>query len=385
MSVLLETSIGEIVVDLDIARAPKACLNFIKLCKIKYYNYSLVHSVRQNFICQMGDPTETGFGGESVFVCNGQHLRYFAPEITETMNHRIRGTVSMATKKSSTGMPLAASGFFITLADDLTSLDGEHGVIGRVVEGLEVLDSINKTLCDSSHRPFRDVRILHTIILDDPFDDPENLVVPGSSPLPTAAQLKTTRILHDEILTTDSTAQEIEKASQLAETQALALTLEMIGDLPFAEVKPPQNVLFVCKLNPVTRDSDLELIFARFGKILSCEIVRDPQTSESMCYAFIEFEKDVECEEAYSKMVLFWFMKENVLIDDRRIHVDFSQSVAKLHTDFVRIGQRTEYGEGLEKKSKYRHERSRDPKYRLLFDHDSETAAESKKQKLARN
>lgn len=40
-----------------------------------------------------------------------------------------------------------------------------------------------------------------------------------------------------------------------------------VGDLPDAEVKPPENVLFVCKLNPVTTDEDLEIIFSRFGAI----------------------------------------------------------------------------------------------------------------------
>ena len=39
--------------------------------------------------------------------------------------------------------------------------------------------------------------------------------------------------------------------------------------MPDADVKPPENVLFVCKLNPVTRDEDLRLIFSRFGKIVS--------------------------------------------------------------------------------------------------------------------
>jgi peptidyl-prolyl cis-trans isomerase-like 4 len=37
--------------------------------------------------------------------------------------------------------------------------------------------------------------------------------------------------------------------------------------LPDADVKPPAEVLFVCKLNAVTRDDDLELIFSRFGAI----------------------------------------------------------------------------------------------------------------------
>ena len=57
--------------------------------------------------------------------------------------------------------------------------------------------------------------------------------------------------------------------------EAAALTLEIVGDLPYADIKPPENVLFVCKLNPVTRSEDLELIFSRFGEIRSCEIIRD--------------------------------------------------------------------------------------------------------------
>jgi peptidyl-prolyl cis-trans isomerase-like 4 len=41
-----------------------------------------------------------------------------------------------------------------------------------------------------------------------------------------------------------------------------------VGDLPDADVAPPENVLFVCKLNPVTTDEDLEIIFSRFGPIV---------------------------------------------------------------------------------------------------------------------
>ena len=45
---------------------------------------------------------------------------------------------------------------------------------------------------------------------------------------------------------------EREKLRREREARAQALTLEIVGDLPYAEVKPPENVLFVCKLNPVT-------------------------------------------------------------------------------------------------------------------------------------
>ncbi|KAI4207046.1 MAG: hypothetical protein LQ346_000764 [Caloplaca aetnensis] len=119
----------------------------------------------------------------------------------------------------------------------------------------------------------------------------------------------------------DENAQEelVEKLRREREARAQALTLEIVGDLPFAEVKPPENVLFVCKLNPVTEDEDLDLIFSRFGKIISCEVIRDKRTGDSLQYAFIEFEDQKACEQAYFKM-------QGVLIDDHRIHVDFSQS-----------------------------------------------------------
>lgn len=90
----------------------------------------------------------------------------------------------------------------------------------------------------------------------------------------------------------------------------------MLNDLPDADIKPPENVLFVCKLNAVTVERDLELIFSRFGPIRACEVIRDWKTGQSLQYAFIEFETKESCVEAFYKM-------ESALIDERRIHVDF--------------------------------------------------------------
>jgi len=44
-----------------------ACKNFLKLCKLKYYNFCLFHHVQSNFVAQTGDPTGTGSGGQSVY------------------------------------------------------------------------------------------------------------------------------------------------------------------------------------------------------------------------------------------------------------------------------------------------------------------------------
>jgi peptidyl-prolyl cis-trans isomerase-like 4 len=170
------------------------------------------------------------------------------------------------------------------------------------------------------------------VILDDPFEDPKDLVVPDKSPVPVRDKYDIERLADDENLDDPNEGKSMEQINdeiRVAEAKSRAVVLEMLNDLPDADVIPPDNVLFVCKLNPVTRDEDLELIFCRFGGIKSCEIIRDWKTGDSLQYAFIEFETAQMCEQAHLKM-------ENVLIDDRRIHVDFSQSVAKLWNSWRR-------------------------------------------------
>merc|ERR1711868_61637 len=141
-----------------------------------------------------------------------------------------------------------------------------------------------------------------------------------------------------------------------------ANVLNIIGDLPSADVQPDANVLFVCKLNPVTTDEDLEIIFSRFGDILSCEIIRDKKTDASLQYAFIEFGDDASCERAYFKM-------DNVLIDDRRIHVDFSQSVAKKWRQWkfggkYRTKQEIQDGDEKPRKREFSPKRRRSPVFK---------------------
>ncbi len=147
---------------------------------------------------------------------------------------------------------LAASQFIISLGDDLDYLDGKAAIFGKVVEGFDALEKINEAFCDDKGRPLVDIRIKHTVILDDPYDDPPGLFEPPESPLPSKAQLATVRIADDDNLEENTDAEAVEKLRREREARAQALTLEMVGDLPFAEVKPPENVLFVCKLNPVT-------------------------------------------------------------------------------------------------------------------------------------
>lgn len=319
---MVETTIGDFTVDLYTEERPQTCRNFLKLCKLKYYNWNLFHSVQSNFIAQTGDPAGTGKGGESIYgIVLGEKARYYEAEQMPKIKHDRSGLLSMV----NCGNNMLGSQFFITLAPELQSLDGEHCVFGEITEGLEIIFKFNETICDGDHRPYQDIRISHTVILEDPFEDPKGFVVPDQSPPPTKEVLMSDRIGADEVIddTAGMTAEEIMEVQKEKEAKARATILEIVGDIPHAEMAPPENVLFVCKLNPVTTDDDLEIIFSRFGKIVGCEVIRDRQTGDSLQYAFIEFADRKSCEEAYFKM-------DNVLIDDRRIHVDFSQSVAKM-------------------------------------------------------
>ncbi|KAL6567643.1 cytochrome P450 monooxygenase 59 [Orobanche gracilis] len=401
MSVMIVTSLGDIVVDLFTNRCPLTCKNFLKLCnnlspvyepgishcafplhgfyvipktEPMYYNGCLFHTVQKDFTAQTGDPTGTGSGGDSIYkFLYGDQARFFGDEIHLDVKHSKTGTVAMA----SAGENLNASQFYMTLRGDLDYLDGKHTVFGEVAEGLETLARINEAYVDEKSRPYRNIRIKHTYILDDPSDDPPQLseLIPDASPegkpkdedyveegdsnqlIRDLMSGLYSGLVDDDVRLEDDwvpmdeqlNPQELEEVLRAKDAHSRAVVL-LIGDIPDAEIKPPDNVLFVCKLNPVTEDGDLETIFSRFGVVTSAEVIRDHKTGDSLCYAFIEdyieniqqacmtkFEDKEACEQAYFKM-------DNALIDDRRIHVDFSQSVAKLWSQYKRKGQMGQAG-----------------------------------------
>lgn len=186
MSVLLDTSAGEIVIDIypDQKDSPNTSLNFLKLCKLKYYNNCLFFNIQPNLIAQTGDPTGTGDGGNSVFgILRKEKNKCFSDEIPPpplTRKFNKIGVVAMANSGPNTNR----SQFFISLrAEDMSHFDGKYTIFGEVAEGLEVLEKLNNLYCDEDGRPFQDVRIRHTYILDDPFPDPPGAQFPSSSPL----------------------------------------------------------------------------------------------------------------------------------------------------------------------------------------------------------
>jgi peptidyl-prolyl cis-trans isomerase-like 4 len=189
-----------------------------------------------------------------------------------------------------------------------------------VAEGFEIIKEINNEFTDDTGKPYKAIRILSTEVLIDPFEKSKlNKDLIKFIPKDSNLNLNSSNFIEE-----NETNQEIkeisEKESKEKEIKEKAIILETLQDLPKANVKPKENILFICKLNPITTEEDLSIIFYRFGNC-KCNIIKN-DNGESLCYGFIEFDNVDSCEEAYLKM-------DNTIIDDRRIHVDFSQSVSK--------------------------------------------------------
>ena len=143
--------------------------------RVPLYNTPLTpRAVSKDFLAQVGDPTATGTGGESIWSLiasqsGGQTSapRYFTPEFVPRFKHRARGTVSMAVAPAVGEEHQGGCGsqFFITLGDDIEYLDGKHAVFGHVVEGFDTLDKLNDIFVDQDGKPLKDVRIRHVEIL----------------------------------------------------------------------------------------------------------------------------------------------------------------------------------------------------------------------------
>ena len=398
MALLLETSLGDLVIDLDIEGSPELAKNVLKLAKARYYTSTLVYNVDPNRFCQFGDPIGNGSGGaciqgliesemsgnEDVLYSKNRFLKSSMGRVLTENECREMGRV-VATEMNGI-IDTIGSQFLITISSGVDNaldnysdkrsptdqqgtetLSGTSGNIsgkqkfrslGVVTEDENnVLDKLNGTYCDPEGRPYADIRVIRALVIDDPFEDPPNMdrlletrgVIfedsndgnGGSSKVTTSPdpefpseevverRISVSQLDQDGDVDEEDEAKmrEREEKQLQREDKSRATVLEMLGDLPSADIKAPENVLFVCKLNPITEDEDLELIFSRFDEKVKAEIIRDPDTSNSLQYAFVEFSTKDQAVEAYFKM-------NNTLVDDRRIKVDFSQSVAKVWDRF---------------------------------------------------
>ncbi len=126
----MTTSKGEMTIEFFENDAPKTVENFVKLSKDGFYNGLTFHRVIPDFVVQGGCPDGTGAGGPGYSIdC----------ELDGENQVHDKGVLSMAHAGRNTG----GSQFFICHNRKNTQhLDKNHTVFGKVVEGLDVIDTI---------------------------------------------------------------------------------------------------------------------------------------------------------------------------------------------------------------------------------------------------
>ncbi|MEE9598848.1 MAG: peptidylprolyl isomerase [Anaerolineales bacterium] len=128
--VKLETTKGDIQLELYPEHAPKTVNNFVFLVNEAFYDGITFHRVIANFMIQGGDPTGTGTSGPGY---------KFEDELTSNPLKHDSKVISMANSGPNTN----GSQFFITHLPQ-SHLDGKHTVFGKVLQGEDVIDSIQE-------------------------------------------------------------------------------------------------------------------------------------------------------------------------------------------------------------------------------------------------
>jgi cyclophilin family peptidyl-prolyl cis-trans isomerase len=138
----LETSKGNIILELYYEQVPTTVSNFVALAEgnhpvvdnqhegKRYYDGLKFHRVIEDFMIQGGDPTGTGSGGPGY---------QFDDEFNEELKHDGPGVLSMANSGPGTN----GSQFFITHVET-PWLDGKHSIFGKVNSGQDVVDEIEQ-------------------------------------------------------------------------------------------------------------------------------------------------------------------------------------------------------------------------------------------------
>ena len=145
--VKLATSMGDIVVELDAAKAPKTVDNFVQYVKAGHYNGTVFHRVINNFMIQGGGMT-----------ADPKEKTTRAPIPLEARNglNNDRGTIAMARTPDPNS---ATAQFFINVKDNdflnaARAADGNgYAVFGKVVSGMDVVDKIRAVPTGAADAP----------------------------------------------------------------------------------------------------------------------------------------------------------------------------------------------------------------------------------------
>ncbi len=161
--VVLDTTLGRMVIELNDAAAPRTCDNFRKLVAAGFYNGTIFHRVIPNFMIQGGDPNTKG-QDQSTY---GKGSPGYTLPAEISLPHD-RGAVAMARLPDSVNPNRDSNGsqFYICVAPCPT-LDGQYTVFGQVISGMDVADHISEQDRDAKDDPLNRIEMTATLVPKD--------------------------------------------------------------------------------------------------------------------------------------------------------------------------------------------------------------------------
>ena len=142
---------GKIKVELYPEKAPNTVNNFIALANSGFYDGLTFHRVINKFIVQGGDPSNTGNGGPGYYIKGEFNQNNF--EGNDIVFEA--GIIAMARSNDNDS---AGSQFFITTVNS-PQLNNKYAAFGKVIEGMNVVKSIENVGTDLNDKPYDEVKI----------------------------------------------------------------------------------------------------------------------------------------------------------------------------------------------------------------------------------
>lgn len=148
---IVDFSSGEsIKIELYPEEAPNTVRNFVYLVENDFYNGTFINRIVPGYFIQSGDPIGDGYGYPGYFIKSECKYNGIRNRLAHT-----KGTVSMA---RSSDFDTEGSQFFVLLEDD-KSLNGQYASFGRVIEGIESLESMCAVELDLGYLPREPITI----------------------------------------------------------------------------------------------------------------------------------------------------------------------------------------------------------------------------------
>ncbi|HWJ86766.1 MAG TPA: peptidylprolyl isomerase [Pelagibacterium sp.] len=129
-TIIMETTKGKIVIELRPDLAPNHAQRMKELAREGFYDNIVFHRVIDGFMAQVGCPKGNGTGGSD------------KPDLKAEFSQEkhVRGTVSAARSAN----PDSANSQFFICFDEAPWLNGQYSVFGKVIEGMDVVDTLER-------------------------------------------------------------------------------------------------------------------------------------------------------------------------------------------------------------------------------------------------